>query len=133
MLRTQETLYLTVLRRHRLQQGEPDGVWPSGSLHGIPCAPRLAGRRHCAKLLEPAERILVAPMLDDLAARNAEDRGRRERKRSAAWRNAHEFATGVRATEDHARGHFVALGDQILDLGVEVGKGADGHLVYQLA
>ena len=85
------------------------GLFPHASLEIT-----LASRRHPAKLLQPAERILFAPVLNNLAIGDTEDRDRRECGLRAARRNTHELTATMRAAEGHARHDLVALADQIL-------------------
>jgi hypothetical protein len=75
-----------------------------------------------AELLEQAQRVHHGPLLGELAARQAVALHRLDGHLSAAARDAQELPS-VGALHQIAGSHQVALGDQLLDLEVEVWEG----------
>src|SRR5207237_2085088 len=76
----------------------------------------------CAQLLEQAEPVDNAPVLDDAAVLQADDVDHVDLHRAAGGRDAHELAA-VRPPEYLPRDHQIALGDLLEDGGGEVGEG----------
>src|SRR5581483_6294094 len=101
--------------RSRLQRPSPHSR-PASALAA--CAVPAAD----AQLLHQAEHIDLVPALDDLAAGEAEDAVLAELDLLAGRRNPEEFAQ-MGARFDKVRGDFIAFGNDLIDLHVEIGEG----------
>jgi hypothetical protein len=78
--------------------------------------------RNRPELLQQGKVIRLGPALDDLPAGDAEHVDGVEAHRLAGRRDAHELAH-VGAARRHAPHHFVAFGNQVFDLNLQIGEG----------
>src|SRR6185436_2524816 len=73
--------------------------------------------------------IFLAPVLDDLALGDADNKDCGKIDAAAGWRYAIEVA-GMRARHGHARYHLVAFGNQVFDVGVIIGHTYERLLMH---
>src|SRR6185295_6721954 len=92
----------------------------------------LTWRRQHTQLYQQAHRVVLAPVLDDLAVCDSKDRHTGDAHLLTAGGNAHEIAL-MRADECEALDDFVALGDQIVGGGLAIGESHPRTLVNHLA